>query len=380
MATKRRRVKETQHDLETEGLPSASGFDSQFRCLGKRALEEQMPKEDDSAIQARGHRIHQALADFTFEDLNKTEARTASRIGYLEAEIVHEYNFEGAQVNFEQRVWDVDSSLTKLWSGRIDRHDWQPDKHRLWVNDNKTGWSLGLPIEKCWQVKSEAALLADYYDAQEVVTSLIHPHDADAPYQVWIYQRAELDEILDSTRYNVAQIQLPDQPRTPGGIQCRWCKAKTLCPEYLAQQKELAQAIADEWEDEGFSAILRRTKKQRGEHVHQLKEFVANAKRILDQYLELQRRDGDAIGGWVLKRVYKRLITDEVRAMELVSDRYGEEMLAAATKFSLTAFEEELQKTRSLSKREALEVSERLFHGVMKRKDPEYSLREARSM
>lgn len=374
----KKRVAKTQHDIETEDLPSASGFDSEFRCLGKRALTQRLPKTEDTAIQARGHRIHQALADFTFKDLNKSEARTASRIGYLEAEIVHEYSFEGAEVNFEQRFWDYDDALNKVWSGRVDRHDWQQDKRRLWINDNKSGWALGLPITDCWQVKSEAALLADLYDAQEVVTSLIHPHDAEAPYQVAIYNRDQLDEILDSTRFNVAQIQLPDQPRTPGPIQCRWCEAKSICPEYAKQQAALAQAIADEWEDEGFSAILRRSKKERGAHVHQLKEFMANCKRILDQYLELQRRDGDAIAGWALKRVYKRLITDEGEAIERVEERYGTDMAAKCTKFVLTAFEDELTKT--MSKREALEVSERMFHGILKRKDPEYSLREARSI
>ena len=374
----KKRVKQTQHDIETEGKPSASGFDAEFRCLGRRELTEQLPKIENTAIQERGQRIHQALADFTFQDLNKSEARTASRIGYLEAEIVHEYSFEGAEVNFEQRFWDVDDELNKLWSGRVDRHDWQPDKRRLWLNDNKSGWALGLPILDCWQVKSEAALLADYYDAVEVVASLIHPHDAEAPYQVAIYSRDQLDEILDSTRFNVAQIQLPGQPRTPGAIQCRWCSAKSICPEYKKQQKDLAQAIADEWEDEGFSAILRRSKKERGAHVHQLKEFMNNCKRILDQYLELARRDGDAIAGWAVRRVYKRIITDEGEAMERVEQRYGEEMVAKCTKFVLTAFEEELSKT--MTKREALEVSERVFHGVLKRKDPEYQLREARSI
>src|SRR5215471_15994167 len=119
----KKRVKQTQHDIESEELPSASGFDADFRCLGRRALVRQMPKEEDTAIQARGQRIHQAIADFTFHDLNKSEARTASRIGYLEAEIVHEYGFEGAEVNFEQRFWDVNDSLERLWSGRVDRHD-----------------------------------------------------------------------------------------------------------------------------------------------------------------------------------------------------------------------------------------------------------------
>src|SRR5262245_18297104 len=97
------RVQRSTHDIETEGKPSASGFDADFRCLGRWALTRRLPSEEDTAVQKRGQRIHEALADFTFDALSDTDARTASRIAYLEAQIVHDFGFEGAEVNFEQR-------------------------------------------------------------------------------------------------------------------------------------------------------------------------------------------------------------------------------------------------------------------------------------
>jgi hypothetical protein len=102
---------------ERESLPSSSGFDAEFRCPGKRALCSRLPKEEDTAVTARGRRIHEALAKGDFSDLAKSDADVASSIAYGEAELVHEHGFEGALIEFEERVWDTDESLNHLWSG-----------------------------------------------------------------------------------------------------------------------------------------------------------------------------------------------------------------------------------------------------------------------
>src|SRR5215471_11760342 len=269
---KKRTFTPTQHELETEGLPSASSFNADFRCLGRRALVATLPAMEDSAQSARGTRIHKALEASDLEGLSDSDARTASRIMYGESELVHEHDFEGAVTTFEERFWDVADDLTPIWSARIDRHDWQSNKKRLLVTDNKTGWSLGVPIEENWQIKAEASLLAEQYSATEVVAALIHPHHPDSLYEVATYSGDELPEILDSVRHNVKLIQSPDQPRTVGGIQCQFCPAKRICPEYQAASAKLKQAIADEIEDEGFTALLRRSIKERGAHVKALKE------------------------------------------------------------------------------------------------------------
>ena len=123
MAKRRRKRPDAPPDPiedEREGLPSASGFDSEFRCPGKRALCARLPKEEDTTAADRGKRIHDALQKGDFSDLADSEQRTASRIAYGESEIVHEYGFEGAEITFEERIWDLDDELNKLWSGRVD--------------------------------------------------------------------------------------------------------------------------------------------------------------------------------------------------------------------------------------------------------------------
>jgi hypothetical protein len=361
---KRRSFEPTAHDIEAEGLPSASGFDSEFRCLGKRALCSQLPKEEDTVIQARGHRIHKSLEESDLSDLPLSEERTASRIMYGEAKLVHEYDFEGAEVEFEQRVWDIDDDWNHTWSARIDSVHWQPNKRRLLIPDYKSGWSLPPPIEINWQVRSSAALLAEYHDAEEAVCALIHPHHADSLYEVAVFTRQDLRGLLDTTRHNVAAIQLPDQPRTPGGIQCQWCTAKGICPEYKAQLAKTEQEIADEIEDQGFTAVIRRTPNERGDHVRRIHEVVKNAEAMLAQYVKLAERDGSAVDGYTVKRNLRRSLTNEAQAMEIVRSTFGEAALYDALHLSLTDLEKKIAATTTM--KDAKAAVQRALNPVLK--------------
>lgn len=376
---RRRTLKPTAHDIEAEGLPSASQFDAEFRCLGKRALCARLPKPADTYASESGHRIHQAMQSFDMTGLTQTEERTASRIMYGEAELVHEYSFEGAHVTFEERVWDFDEELNHTWSARVDRYDWQPAERRLLVIDDKSGWTLPPPIKDNWQVRSEAALLTELHDAQETVVALIHPHHADSLWEAKVYSLDEMLAILDAVRSNVRQIQLPDQPRTAGGIQCQWCPAKRVCPEYKAWQKELDLAVADEIKDEGFTAINRRSDIERGEHVRALKEQLHNIEFILAQYVQLMVKDPNSIKGYVLRRKLIRKFTDEAQAIELVRNAYGNDVVLEALKLSLPELEEVLA-PKAGGKRKAKEQVERLLAGVLKFEHSKHYLDESRSL
>jgi len=374
---KRRTFEPTAHDLEAEGLPSASGFDAEFRCPGRRALCARLPKEKDTAVAARGQRIHDALAAGDFSTLSDNEEQLASRIAYGESEIVHEYGFEGALIEFEQRIWDSEG-LEHTWSARVDRYDWQPDKRRLLVVDDKTGWTLPPPAPVNWQVRSEGALLAEVHDAVEVVVSLIHPHHPDSLWEAEVYTREQCEALLTTVRHLVKQIQLPDQRRIVGGIQCQWCPAKRICPEFIAAEAALDQAIEDEIADEGFTAIIRRTSAERGEHVRQLKARVKNIGVILEQYTALMEKDEQSIAGWRLARKLDRRVTDEGRAMELVRGAYGADVLYECLRFNLVALETQLAKRGT--KREAKLAVERLLAPVIEFKKSKYYLDEARSL
>lgn len=368
----------TAHDLEAEGLPSSSGFDSEFRCPGKLMLTKRVPREDDTSYTIKGTRIHEAMAEGDFSKLNKSEGDTASRIAYGEAQIVQEYNFEGAAVEFEQRVWDVDDDFNHTWSARVDRHDWQEKERRLLVIDDKTGWATPPPIGSNWQVRSEAALLAEQYDAREVVVALIHPHHPDSLWEAKLYTREESDQLLATTRHLVKQIQLPNQRRIYGGIQCQWCTAKAICPEYQAHEKQLDLAVDDWTKDQGFTAINRQSPEERAEIVRRLKERKTNIDFLLEQYVELLERAPDSIEGYRVARRLTREVTNEPKAMELVRAEWGNELLWDCLKFSVTALEDKVAKLTN--RKEAKAAINRVLGNIIKFKKSKTFLEEARSI
>jgi hypothetical protein len=246
------------------------------------------------------------------------------------------------------------------------------------VIDDKTGWITPPPIAINWQVRSEGALLAERLDAEEIVVGLIHPHHPDSLWEAKVYTRKQTDALLDIVRHNVAKIQMPDMPRIPGGIQCQWCQAKRICPEYQAASKALDQAVADEIADQGFTAINRRTKKERGEHVRALKEQLKNIEFILAQYTELAERDPDSISGWRLTRRLVRQVTDEMKAMEIVRAQFGPDTLYSCLTFSIKALEDVVAKDHT--RKEAKQMVERLLSPILQFKKGKYFLDEARSL
>jgi hypothetical protein len=210
----------------------------------------------------------------------------------------------------------------------------------------------------------------------------VHPHHADSLYEVAVFTRQDLQAILDTTRNNVQQIQQPNNVRTPGGIQCQWCVAKRVCKEYKALQAQTEQEIADEIEDYGFTALIRRTPKQRGDHVRRLKEYMTNAKALIDQYVELAIKNDDAVDGYTLARKMTRSITNEAQALEIVRRSFGDDVLYEALHLSLVDLEKLLAKNKKAypTAKEAKAAVQRALSPVLRFTKSESYLREARSI
>jgi hypothetical protein len=339
-----------------------------------------LPKEDDTVHTLKGKRIHEAMASGDFSTLpNKSERDIAARIAYAEGEIVNEYNFEGAEVEFEQRIWDFDFNLNKTWSMQMDRYDWQPDKRRLLAIDDKSGWTLVPPVARNWQIRSGGALLAEQLDALELVCALIHPFSPESLWEAKVYTRQESDALLSVTRHLVQQIQLPNQRRIVGGIQCEWCAAKQVCPEFIASEAALDQKVDDWIQDEGFTAINRQSPEERAETVRSLKQRFRNIEFVLDQYTELAKRDESAIQGYRLARKYNVTVANEATAMEIAKKEFGDEAMYSALKFSVAALIEEVQTKTRTGKKEAKAAVERVLGPLLQYKASKHFLEEARS-
>jgi hypothetical protein len=209
--------------------------------------------------------------------------------------------------------------------------------------------------------------------------ALIHPHHPDSLYEVRVFTPSDLADILDTVRLKVKAIQTPEQPRTPGSIQCQYCMAKRICPEYKAHMAGIEQAIADEIRDEGFTALIRQTREQRGRAVRDLKELSKNIQVLMDQYVAMAQKDEGAIQGYTLTRKMLRSFTNEGNAMTLIRQTWGEDALYDALHISLPDLEKTLAKRLGTSK-EAKDAVRRVLNPVLKFTASKYSLMESRSL
>ena len=347
------------HAEETEGLPSGSGFDSCFRCLGKWELEKRFRKDDSesSSDAKKGQKIHQALEKSDLSRLSGSESVTAKICMDTEAKLIDKYDFEDVRdVVWEQRFWDVDDDFNKLWSVRLDYLLIQPRRALLF--DHKTGWGIPVPIEQNWQIRSQAAIVWYMYQVDEVIAVLSHPHHPDSRYEVGIYTAEQCAEWMVTIRGYVDLIQKPDQPFTVGGIQCQYCRAKHMCPERQAWLEKVALDVRNEIRERGFTALIDRNPDERAQHYREVRQLAENCERIIEQYTSMAVHDPDAISGYRTQKAWQRSVKNEVEALEKVEREFGEKVANESMIFSLTELQEAVRRAKKLSKVKAEKLVE----------------------
>lgn len=365
------KIPQDKHVAETEGKPSASRFDGLFRCLGRWQLEIQIAKEPDNVNTKRGSRIHEALEKSDLTGLSKSDEITASRCMYAEAEIIHKHGFEGSLVTWEERLWDTDEELNPSWSAKMDAIHILGK--RALIVDYKTGFGITQPIERNWQIGAQAAITFAANNVEEVTGALIHPHHPDSLYEDITFSHRKLRENLQLIRGKIAEIQKPDQPRTPNAISCQYCRAKNICPEYQKKMEKLAKDILNESQDSGYTRIINRTPDERGRHIKSIKMLQDGVKDLMEQYKKLLK-GGDKATGYHLVNSWTREITDEAAAIVTSRNAWGDKAVSAALKFNLVALEEFIATGKS--KKAAKEEIETVLKSLIKFKPKEASLKE----
>jgi hypothetical protein len=357
------------HAEETKGLPSGSGFDSCFRCLGKWELEKRFRKDesDASSDAKKGQKIHKALEHSDLGRLSGSESVTADICMDTEAKMIDKYDFaDASDVYWEQRLWDVDDDLNPLWSVQLDYLLTQYSTGSALLIDHKTGWGIPVPIGENWQIKAQSALVWYLHRVNEIVAILSHPHHPDTRYEEITFTAAQCAEFMVTIRGFVELIQKPDQPRTPGGVQCQHCRAKHMCPERQAWLDRVALDVRNEIRERGFTALIDRTPDERAQHYREIKQLGENCARILEQYTSMVVNDPDAVVGFRSQKAWLRGLKDEATAIEKVEREFGEKIANESMSFSLTELEEAVRRAFKLSKMKATARVEACLSDVLK--------------
>lgn len=323
---------------EREGLPSCSGFDAEFRCLGRRKICEGMPDEKSAAAK-RGENIHAVLeGKKSIDELCESDRITAGLCMHHEAELVERWGYEGARVIREERLFFHDKNMEPVASGKLDCIHLQDG--RALIIDYKTGFSHTVPIGINWQIRGQAALVSEHYGVSVVDAVLIHPHHPESQYETISFKSDFLKKVsIDIFGFLEAQ---KNGTRTPNNISCQYCPAKNVCPEFQKQIEEIKQL--KEKGSKISDVINGLSPGEREEKLNQAKATIKACEEIEDSCKMLLEKDLNSVTGWGLQKSSSVSIRDQTGAKLAVRENLDSESAERVLEVNRKLLHEELAK------------------------------------
>ena len=229
---------------EREGALSASAVEAAALCPGKPAAEAGKP-DDVGPLAEAGTRMHKAFEEGNVHGLQPDERELVlkadgmyreleeSWLGRLNPDLFPE---DVAEHHYrEERVWGFDRRL----SGKYDGLRIKGDAGLLY--DLKTGYAEAQEATRNFQLRTLAVLAARQYGLKQITVALIQPNLFPPRVSECVYNEAEIDQSEKELAAIIDRSLNPAARRIPGPVQCKWCKAKTTCPEARKATTELAK-------------------------------------------------------------------------------------------------------------------------------------------
>ena len=276
-------------------LPSASGIQRIALCRGSWLACADIKAEPSSEVAEVGNRIHNYLAGQP-QALNDEELELARRCASLEVALLPKDS--GPLTVLREVRLHLNDGGNRVASGQADAiHIYEDAAH---VFDYKTGRGEVESAEGNLQLRTLAALVAERFpDLPVIVVGIIQPLASPAV-TTCVYTREDLHEARAQILGLVKGAWEPDAPRVAGESQCKYCRARTSCPE-LARVTAALTTV-----DVGGLEVAR---------LPMLLEACATADKHIEAIRKAARAlleaNPDAIAGWRLKDGAKvQCITD----------------------------------------------------------------------
>ena len=290
---------------ERRGAPSASKFGALVKCPSRHRLEEGIP-DTTSPEAASGNLIHEAM-DGKDVPLKPDELDLVRRMREEEAAIrmlVFGNGDRKLDCYREQRMW----SKSKNFSGMPDLlliHD------RIGlIVDYKTGRIPVAHARDNWQLKGLAVLARHNYFLRECHVAIIQPYAGSFTHHR--YSDAGLKSLMRQVSSLLRKVNSKTLLLNSGEDQCRYCKAKAICPALRQQSGDLIAASGDDVNTlaaDQIVAVLDKVSSVEGF----IKAVKARAKTMLESGIKLD--------GWRLaKGNQRRKITDTQKVFQILSD------------------------------------------------------------
>jgi len=330
---------------ERNGKPSASGFSRLALCPGSWNLEATLPPQEENKYMALGTAVHAVLAgQAEFDTLTEEGQDIATRCLSQFSEMIGQLDLgERTKEVIEERFWYDD-----LFSGAIDRIDFFGDDTAV-VTDYKTGRVAQSGAAENYQLRAYAVLVKKAYpELKTILVAIIQPLAAGktiAEYNEEDLARAE-EEIIGIVRAS----QKHDAIRTPSPDACKWCRAKSICPEVRGTHKELevvSNSVVPRLSNEEILAI--------DEKAEVVLDFIEEVRKEM----KARMMAGQQFTGRSLTEGRKvRSVSDTQSVISALSGIVEQSDVLACTKVSVTALEKAYAKAKGLKGKEAKEKFE----------------------
>ena len=324
---------------ERNGKPSASGFSRLALCPGSWNLEATLPPQEENKYMALGTAVHAVLAgQAEFDTLTEDGQDIATRCLSQFSEMIGQLDLgERTKEVIEERFWYDD-----LFSGAIDRIDFFGDT--AVVTDYKTGRVAQSGAAENYQLRAYAVLVKKAYpELKTILVAIIQPLAAGktiAEYNEEDLARAE-EEIVGIVRAS----QKHDAIRTPSPDACKWCRAKSICPEVRGTHKEL-EVVS--------SAVVPRLSNEEILAIDEKAEVVLDFIEEVRKEMKARMMAGQQFAGRSLTEGRKtRSVTDALAVISALSGVVEQSDILSCSKLSVTSLEKVYAKARGLKGKDA---------------------------
>lgn len=365
-----------------KGLPSASGMERMILCPGSWHLERTIDYEDSPSRSALdGTMLHEVLAGLRTDDsLSDRHLWVVRRCRAIVEELETALGFSDTDPQrrtiVEERFWYYDEGYGDLYSGQMDFA--VVNGNRGLIVDYKTGSGPVTPTAENYQMRASAVLLAHNFDLDEVHVAIVQPLAVNDT-SVVRYGRGELRRAEVDILVGMRLASAENPARVPGDKQCRYCRAKGLCPEVREQVMELVPLAAA-----GNGATM--TKRghltlapQTGEELARIlpkldvaEKVIREIRRIAKEILE---HDPSAIEGYRLREgAERRSIRDALLAYQRMSQLLTPEQFASCCNVQVARLEEIVRELRDETAARAREIVDETLGDAIERRPNDRSL------
>ena len=289
---------------------------------------------------ALGTDVHAVLAGTKdFDSLTEEGQDIATRCLSQFSELIGQLDLgERTKEVIEERFWYDD-----LFSGAIDRIDFFGEDTAV-VTDYKTGRVAQSGAAENYQLRAYAVLVKKAFpQLKTILVAIIQP--MAGPKTIAEYNEEDLAKAEEEIVGIVTASQSNDAIRTPSPDACKWCRAKSICPEVRGAHKEL-EVIS--------SSVVPRLSNEEILAVDEKAEVVLDFIDEVRKEMKARMMAGQQFAGRSLTEGRKtRSVTDALAVISALAGVVEQSDILSCSKLSVTSLEKVYAKARGLKGKDA---------------------------